>query len=60
MSREKCGFCFDGEVGFPPEADECPYCDGSGFLQEVGEPEPRFESRAEQRLDALDRADLER
>ena len=49
--QEKCGFCFDGEIGFPPDADECPYCNGTGFVQ--GTP-PRFvpDTREEERGDA--------
>lgn len=48
MKREKCGFCFEGEVGFPPDATECPYCDGSGFVVDQA---PRFvpDTRAEER-----------
>lgn len=56
MSREtKCGWCFEGEVGFPPDAHECPYCDGSGF---VNEPDPPgyFDTI---KKEAIDRMDIE-
>lgn len=61
---ERCGFCWEGETGFPPDAETCSTCHGSGFVKPDARfdetPEPRFESRAEQRIDALDRAELDR
>lgn len=44
----ECEYCIDGEVGFPPDAEECPVCKGSGVAPE---PKPRFvpDTRAEQR-----------
>ena len=43
---EVCGSCFEGEIGFGPDADLCPVCEGSGF---VARQVPRFiaDTRAE-------------
>lgn len=36
--REQCGFCSNGIIRYPgprPASQPCPYCDGTGYVQEV-------------------------
>lgn len=48
-TSEVCGYCVEGEIGFPPETDLCPVCHGSGFVASVPrwEPDSREEARGE-------------
>lgn len=43
---ESCPYCYEGEIGYPPTADLCPACKGSGVATEI---KPRFvpDNRAE-------------
>lgn len=45
-----CEFCWDGEIGFGPDATECPICKGSGVVDESRPrwvPDTREEARGE-------------